>query len=211
MSIKHRLLVTSTLLGMLLILAMSNPTVEYKRSPDLQLVARNEPTAVVWSDDFNDGNMDGWTTHEISGQPPNFTIVDGVVYSEHGEDLLNVASHESSVAYGTWSFDVYINRLTGVEIIDTAELGTNYTQDGYEVIFATEPWGGVGSTSIQLVELIATSGTTWDYNRLDYHLMNPAGWHHVNVTRDNTGYFCVYLNSTPVLEAIDTTVTTSNV
>jgi hypothetical protein len=195
---------------MLLILNMSNPAVEHKRSPDVQLVTTNARAAVVWSDNFDDGNMDGWYTHEVSGQPPNFTIVDGVVFSEHGEDLLNVAIHESSVAYGTWSFDIYINRITGVEIIETAEFGTNYTQDGYEVIFATEPRGGVGSASIQLHELYATSDTTWGYNRLDYHLMNPVGWHHVDVTRDNTGYFCVYLNGTPMLEAIDNTVTTSN-
>ncbi|MHA2236723.1 MAG: hypothetical protein ACXABH_15480 [Candidatus Thorarchaeota archaeon] len=209
-SLRNRFLITSIVLGMLLILSMSNPAFEHNHSPNMQLVTTNAPAAIIWSDNFDDGNMDGWYTHEISGQPPNFTIVDGVVYSEHGEDLLNVAAHESSVAHGTWSFDVYINRLTGVEFISTAEFATNYSQDGYEVVFATETWKNIGPTSIQLVELYATSDTTYGHNRLDYLLMDPTGWHQVDITRDNTGYFCVYLNSTPVLEAIDTTVTTSN-
>ncbi|MGY5881812.1 MAG: hypothetical protein RTV31_16295 [Candidatus Thorarchaeota archaeon] len=164
---------------------------------------------IVWSDDFNDGNMDGWYTHEVSGQPANFSVIDGVVYSHHGDELLNVAIHENSVAYGTWIFDVYINRLAGIEFVETAEFGTNYTQDGYEIVFATEPFDGISPTSIQLHELYAISSTTWGYNRLDYYKMNPIGWHRIEITRDNTGYICVYLNSTPVLEAIDNTVTTT--
>jgi hypothetical protein len=94
--------------------------------------------------------------------------------------------------------------------MDDAQIGTEYSQDGYEVIFATEPILGVGQPSIQLVELTATSSTSWDATRLDYEIMDPTGWHHVDVTRDARGYFCVYLNNTLILEAVDTTVTTTS-
>ena len=164
---------------------------------------------LVWSDNFDDGNMDGWYTNELSGLTPNYTVSGGVVYS-HGVDVLQVASRESSVVYGTWSFDVYINRLAGIEIIETAEAGTNYTQDGYEVVFAPDEFNGIGPYSIQLHELYATSATTWGYHRLDYKIIDPDGWHHFDITRDTSGYFCVYLNGTVVMEAIDNTVTTSN-
>ncbi|MHA1908654.1 MAG: hypothetical protein ACW98Y_15235 [Candidatus Thorarchaeota archaeon] len=163
-----------------------------------------QEAAIVWSDNFDDGNMDGWVTHEFQGLTPNFTVIDGVVYSQ-GEDLLNIAGHDSTVVYGTWSFDIYINQPTGVEIMETSPIGNGYSQDGYEVIFLPD------SNTIQLDRLYATSETTWDSITLDSYPMDPLGWHHVDVTRDTNGYFCVYLNTTPKLEAIDNTHIISNV
>ncbi len=160
--------------------------------------------ALMWSDNFDDGDMDEWITHEFQGYEPNYTVIDGIVYSQ-GEDYMNIAGHNSSVVYGTWSIDVYVNRPTGIEIIETAAIGTGYSQDAYEVVFDPDV------NQVYFQELYATSDTTWGSIVHDRKDMNPLGWHHLDVTRDLKGYFCVYLNRSLILEAVDLTVTTSNV
>jgi hypothetical protein len=193
---KHRSLVTSIVLGILLILSMSNPAVEHNYSPEMQPVATNAPAAVVWSDDFADGNMDGWDTWEYFGGDVNFTVVDGIVYS--GGDGINMASHPSAVAYGTWSFDVLIGgyQVSGINFINDPD------GIGYGLRFAIESHQGIGQSSIQLVK---------DYPEvlLGHKVMNPSGWHNMIVTRDNTGYMCVYADAELIIEAVDNSGTSS--
>ena len=159
-------------------------------------------SAIVRSDDFTDGDMDDWVTFALPDEPSNFTVIDGVVYSMC-EDFIEVANHASSVAYGTWSFDIYMGRavLSGVEFISSVPPTAHYSQYGYEFVLTP--------TSVQLAELYPTSDTSSNRRVADEHFMNLIGWHHVDITRDTTGYFCVYLNNTPILETVDTTVTSS--
>ncbi|MHA1908655.1 MAG: hypothetical protein ACW98Y_15240 [Candidatus Thorarchaeota archaeon] len=178
------------------------------------------PAAVVWEDNFDDGNMDDWYVYMWPDVPPEYTITDGIVYTDSEDDLF-IAVHNSSVAYGTWSFDVYASQGIGVEFLSLLTLENGSRGDyppittvgasyAYELLFAPDGRAGVDSASIILAELYITSIGHFDYRVLDYYLMNPAGWYHVDITRDNTGYFCVYLNGEPLLEAIDNTVTTSS-
>jgi hypothetical protein len=190
---------------------MSAPAVENKCSTDMKLVTRKAPAAVVWSDDFNDGNMDGWDCISWPDMgPSNFTVINGVVYAQG--DIINAARHESSVAYGTWSIDIYIagEELSAMEFISDAPYGSNVSQNGYELIFASGSLRGTSSNQIHFVELYATSTTSYQLGILDSYRMNPAGWHHVDITRDTSGYFCVYFNNTPIIELVDNTVKTSN-
>ncbi|MHA1961520.1 MAG: hypothetical protein ACW99U_14965 [Candidatus Thorarchaeota archaeon] len=63
--------------------------------------------AEVWSDNFNDGNYDGWTTL----RPDNFTASNG--YLENTYNATSVydrpyISYENDVNNGTWSYDAYV-------------------------------------------------------------------------------------------------------
>ncbi|MHA2425422.1 MAG: hypothetical protein ACXAEF_11590 [Candidatus Thorarchaeota archaeon] len=196
-------------LGIILVLvfgfglaATSSPKTFYIKTPIDQTF---QPSAVIWSDNFTDGDMDGWVTWAWPDLESNFTVIDGCVYSQ-GEDLINIAGHESTLAYGTWSFDILIGgyQYSGVQFISMTELTEGASiGDGYELAFSTESRGGVGQPSIQLFE----HGSTADF--LGYHIMNLAGWHHVDITRDARGFFCVYMNGSLVIEAVDETITTS--
>ncbi len=166
----------------------------------------------VWSDNFTDGDMDGWTTFAWpdSELPANFTIIDGIVYAQD-EERMNIAAHESAETEGTWSFDILIgsDKAAGVEFISSGSL-VESDERGYELIFSTAPTNGISGPSIQLVKLSVNSASQFVYKVLDHYNMNPLGWHHVDITRDRKGYICVYFNNTLILDAVDESITSSN-
>ena len=65
--------------------------------------------ALHFSDDFNDGNYDGWTImaintsggHHINVTGGSFSVDDGALRANGTNVEWNVAHHPSSVAYGT--------------------------------------------------------------------------------------------------------------
>ncbi|MHA2213967.1 MAG: hypothetical protein ACW992_12470 [Candidatus Thorarchaeota archaeon] len=196
-SARQRILVTFVVLGIFLVISISNPAVEFTHSPELHPAAWNAPAAVVWSDDFTDGNMDGWTTWAYFGGDANFSVDDGIVYSQG--DTINIASHPSDVVHGTWSFDI----LIGGHQVSVVTLMTPTGGNGYDLVFAVESHQGIGSSSIQLQK---------DYPSvlLGYVEMDPSGWHHIIATRDSTGYMCIYADGTLIIEAVDNSVTSSD-
>ena len=61
---------------------------------------------VVWSDDFNDGDYDGWGI-----QRGNWSADNNYLRISNEGDIY----HPSAVSKGTWSFDVYV---TPTPVID---------------------------------------------------------------------------------------------
>ncbi len=59
---------------------------------------------VVWSDDFDDGNYDGWTVHSGAFSCNNYYLES----TEVERHTLSGIYHESNVSKGTWSFDCYL-------------------------------------------------------------------------------------------------------
>lgn len=66
-------------------------------------------SAVVWSDDFDDGNYNGWTVRNGTFDCTDYTLAgiadstpSGITYGMDNEIWIN-----STVSYGTWSFDLY--------------------------------------------------------------------------------------------------------
>jgi hypothetical protein len=58
--------------------------------------------SIVWVEDFEDGDADGWETWWREGE---YIVEKGVLtFTGSGGDL----AHPSTVLYGTWSFDTYI-------------------------------------------------------------------------------------------------------
>ena len=66
--------------------------------------------AVVWSDNFDDGNYDGWTVED-----GDYSVTDGALRSEATGDLNNIIWYPSTTAVGTWNFSfMYDETETGI-------------------------------------------------------------------------------------------------
>jgi hypothetical protein len=177
---------------------------------------------VVWSDDFNDGNYDGWTICnntilENGGYGlanSNWSAVDNCLQVNH-EDY-GIITHPSDVAYGKWSFDfranesqVYEGQSALIEFIANNEiLSTDNWNDPVSYYIRYMVFAGPEEDknfTLQLRKWYDGVATTID----TYQTPVVTGWHHFDVTRNTTGWFSVYLNGSPVLEGEDTDITTS--
>ncbi|MFW9846175.1 MAG: hypothetical protein ACFFD6_05480 [Candidatus Thorarchaeota archaeon] len=138
---------------------------------------------VVWSDDFEDGNLDGWT----SGFDV-FSVVDGVLRCEPPEGYMYPIGHSSSVASGTWSFDIYHKNMDTQEVtfIDSdAEDGTYFLRLSGTSIYLGSEIGGFADA-------------------IDNHDQEVAGWQSIDVTRSASGEFNVWVNGTHIMQGVDT-------
>ena len=147
--------------------------------------------APVWSDNFNDGNYDGWTV--LNG---TFSAGDHTLRNIGGEGGLIV--HPSSVATGTWSFDV---------------LGVNDTDVGFMSTYPVPlsgmvclDWGQYHSPRTEMELNLGSGGWTmlgmWTFGSI-------TGWQHVDITRGSDGRICVYQNGTLVVDTFCTSITES--
>lgn len=182
----------------------------------------SSPQTVSWSDDFSDGNLDGWTI-----QNGNFSVVNGTLLAAGGiifdyYDPLNQISHPSSIAYGTWSFDVKVNTtsIATVEVFDVylaiEEWRTKEDQDGYILTISPDPSGGAFGIktpgfylryeSLEISEIILG-----EYAGLEVYPNGLPDVFHVDVTRNMDGHFNLFVDGTLKLEAMDNTQTSSNV
>jgi hypothetical protein len=174
-------------------------------------------SAVVWSDDFEDENIDDWeifgvnyTTFPLQLIPGNFSVSGGLLRNVGPE--WDYAFHNSSVAYGTWIFDVDIQRPDDLDRFPVGFMSEyniekllNDTGNNYIIsfrIFDDDPDG-----DIRLARNDIDKGTTF----LDsYYVEIIRGWWNVIVTREESGQFYVYLNGDLILDVVDTTHTTSD-
>ncbi|MFW9839077.1 MAG: hypothetical protein ACFFE7_16295, partial [Candidatus Thorarchaeota archaeon] len=78
----------------------------------ISVCTTNANAAVIWQDNFDDGNLDGWT---IFGYPSmtdptktegNFSASDFML--KVLDDDINCARNDSTVTEGTWSFDMFV-------------------------------------------------------------------------------------------------------
>ena len=84
--------IATTLLISLLAACNSTPT-EMAPTPD---------NSIAWSDDFEDGDTEGWEVEDELGDV--FAVEEGIVsFFDYG-----YVAHPSSISNGTWSADVFI-------------------------------------------------------------------------------------------------------
>ena len=189
--------------------------------------------SIAWSDDFNDGNYDGWTITGFYGPvvgdwgetAGKADIVNDELWFTGNQIFRNFsyAIHESSVAYGNWSFDVKVKPIynssnhTHIYFIDPRPPDDlpkiSSTFSGYDILIYSAPWtidvpdwmkpADDTAPSFLLVERPGVSilGT--------YSVDEINGSYHFDVTRDETGRFKVYINGTLRIEAVDNTYTTA--
>lgn len=171
---------------------------------------------IVWFEDFDDFDdnsfegleLYGWdtTTEYYVEIDHGFSIVDGALKAPSSESF-DIASYmliNSSVAYGTWSFDLILSESDSsqlvVEYMQTAPDGKyNRTGDpnvlnlqGYCMIFVSD---GNAYFSYPGIYLSVLKGTEFEII-VRHHLPKTdlTGTHHIDVTRDLTGLTKVYLD-----------------
>ncbi|MGD2072629.1 MAG: hypothetical protein PVG65_03980 [Candidatus Thorarchaeota archaeon] len=176
------------------------------------------PSEVVWSENFDDENIDDWEIFGINFTtdpgyliPGNFSVTGGVLRSVGPE--WNFAAYNSSISYGTWSFDIDIQRPEEINRFGVAFMGEKFgehvlpasgSSDAYLISFRIPDEGPSGD--IRIARNTVSGGTDF---LDDYDVDNIRGWKNIIVTREESGQFYVYLNGNLILDAVDTTHTTS--
>ena len=158
---------------------------------------------LIWEDDFDDGNYDGWTIHNGT-----FSAANNYLLANFSEGEWHLASHASNVAYGTWSFDILVvnnenmqtNEFSAINFICNSidqQLWWTGSSDSY-ILYIHQ----------QNIKLWRSIGAEWIEYR--YVLVNYDHWYHIDITRDNQGQFYVFLDGSVVIWAKDNNITTSN-
>jgi hypothetical protein len=188
---------------------------------------------IVWMDDFNDGDHDGWNAKAYDFLPwfvnytelipvqANMTVENGALYSKGPRKIgcSNVITHPSNVEYGTWSFDLLITNETIEHFyvyfaLGSLEVGSMdaypyeiYSYDLAIVLARDQAWAWYLDQEAQSgFVLVKRNGTAFmDWNPLGgYSLFESlSGKYHIDITRDTDGQFKVYLDGALMIEAVD--------
>ena len=148
--------------------------------------------AVVWTENFEDGDIDDWTV-ELG----TFSVADG---SLRGSTTTNAIRHASTTAYGTWEFDTEVVGMSAV----------------YVSFLAGETSGGIATSCyclrINRFDMQLLQSTSYQNTLLDTYdpTENIEGWLHIEISRDASGQFTISVNGTQQLTATETTYSTSN-
>ena len=139
---------------------------------------------IVWSDNFDDGNYDGWFV--VNG---TFSAEDHTLKPVLGNNDYEIG-HVSTVTNGTWSFDELVGGGIVIWLMhDNAEQGLVVASyfDTDAIHLRLYSISSEGSNVIG--EYIFNSGT--------------SVWQHIDVTRNLDGRTCVYLNGTLLVDVVD--------
>jgi hypothetical protein len=142
--------------------------------------------ATVWSDNFDDGDYVGWNVVEGS-----FSASNNYLECTH---TFSMISHSSTTATGTWSFDIGSTAFN-VEFFCVTHGSAGQPYNGYHI-------GGVDGSGIEfrVVDNGAFTGLAWT----PYPSTTPF---HVDLTRNSSGYFSIFIDEEYQTGAQDTTHT----
>jgi len=170
-----------------------------------------------WEDDFDDGTYapewtvcDNMTFHDgdYGWGGSNWSATNNYLEKLTGAEGYNwgVISHPSNRAYGRWSFDFKANGTIFFISNNFYDMDDLYEDSSlYFIFFEVDAYDE--EFTIILAKRFDNVRTI-----LDSHSHVPlAGWHHLDVTRNTTGCFSVYLDSSqiPIMEVEDTDIDTS--
>ena len=178
--------------------------------------------SIVWSDNFNDGDLDGWkisgasyagrTEQSLVVAKGNCTIADGTIRETSTPKMsgYTYVAHPNGVNKGTWSFDVYYNKggvFNGVPVIfdfvDKDEITkAEWMQwHGYEI-------RGSESGTLSMSRMDRAMGNPTLYgNYTNSFKATMDQWHHFDITYNGIGRFMIYVDNQLCLDLIDTRMT----
>jgi hypothetical protein len=176
----------------------------------LSVCTTTSSAALVWEDNFDDENLDGWTITGYESWSSLVTIT-GNFSAEGGaltclDDDINVARHDSTTNVGTWSFDMFVPD-DGEGVIDVMFMsnGSRPYPDHFGSLFmSVEAWIDHGRFDFWMLR-----GTG---NGVLFDQFVPAefgGWHHFDVTRESNGQFNLFHNGTFKHQVLNNDVATS--
>ena len=189
--------------------------VDYVNYTDVKSI--HVPAGVVWSDNFDDEDISDWQlfVHNLTANPdtlePGNSTAEGGVLRHIGVEW-SYAGHNSSVAFGTWSFDVDIQSPDDEYHFYIAFISEIYDDDWltYSVIGSAYVVGfylyDTGLTEFRLAGGSHETGTSWFD---DYVENNIIGWKNIIITRELSGQFYVYLDGDLILKGKSLQHTTS--
>ena len=178
MTCKHRILtiLSMVLLAILLIGCASTPT------PD---------PSIVWSDDFEDGDKEGWMDYSTGAR---FFVEEGVLNNDESSD--GITYHESKVSNGTWSFDLFYPEEPG-NYEPSYEIGVTCDQDFWFCFGFKSAIEGSKNTSVSIITWEDMQKYTYDSVKLGERLV---GWKHFDVTRDESGNSNIFVDGELILQ-----------
>lgn len=178
----------------------------------------------LWSADFNDESLSSWsifgisyTTSPISFVAGGFSATGGVLQATLSNNSFNIIQHESTNAYGNWSFDYYLSSSlksvasTYIDFIGAPYENASIQPVGYTLEIKPNVIGG--SPGIKLWKNNAgspkTAGTYTRLNVVDRSITTDT-WLHFEIVRylDNSMY--VFLNGNLILQAINSDFSSSS-
>lgn len=178
------------------------------------------PSDVVWSEDFNDiSGWEFWGMHYEDGfpLPANYSVSEGMLRFLGGNNHWTIAMYNYTQGTGTWSFDLdvqdqyrhhfYVSFFSGYWDNDSIDWPDWLSSVPYE--YGIIPFtGSFYDWSDEFVLYRRTPGTG-SITTLDrYRPPEMIGWHHIDITRNSSGQFEVYLNGVLRMSAVDTSYDT---
>jgi hypothetical protein len=199
----------------------------------------------VWEEDFGNPPFDDWFLQNYSYKdnfnslylPNNYPpiIANGFLHMQTPSEMIASAVHNSSVAYGTWSFDFHIaNDQIREAVCAIMFIGNDY--GGGNLNLTGKTYSKISSTMRSYVIYITSGISIWSslhYNSIslflwigtehqsirtwrsigDYQLSSSInGSHNMTITRDSTqGEFHVYVDSEHLFNATNNEIITSEV
>ena len=153
---------------------------------------------VVWSDNSDDGNFDDWTVTQ-----GDFSAADNSLRGTGAG--WNFASHLSSVAYGTWIFDVDVTETDDDHfyVYILSHFGSNYRFSIFTDAFP-------GWTDGDEFTLLKQEGATTEAIAEYVPVGDISGWYSFEVHRNTTGHFSVYINGVLRIQVLDNDITESS-
>ena len=165
----------------------------------------------VWSDYFVNENLPGWTIFGWSNFTASYEIIEGNFSAASGrltslDNDINIARHDSDTNVGTWSFDMYIPEEAsgdwGVYVYFMSN-GSRPAIDCASMVVAIGTWNaGYGLVAVDL----------FGYNvaiRSNLAVDSKEGWHHIEVSRSDSGRFLIQINENLVGNYTSNSVTDS--
>lgn len=153
----------------------------------------------VWIADFSNNDLSGWTINDGS-----FRLDEGYLNASSSSSSI---SHGNSVAYGKWSFDLYLpnpeSRLQMSFISDDISID----KQGYELIFENVPF----EENSTFAELIVDGSISYPL-LIDETFTNEkmTGWQYIVVERSISGDFNIRVNGQVVLSGSNNVVKSSS-
>ncbi len=162
--------------------------------------------AEIWTEDFDD-NPEGWMLQGCDADEGwlriNGSMVDGM-----GEPFA-IANRSSTVAVGTWDFDlVELGRTGGWLGVWFMADSSNFHTANYYAVRLTRVMTATGS--IPVFGLYRSLNTSQGVSKVKLGSYDgpesPLGAHHISVSRSQDGHIRVKVNGTPAIDVTDTEI-----
>jgi hypothetical protein len=210
-----KIIAISVVIVMLSAVSLGKPVDVVDFSITNDSISRLIPSAVIWSDDFDDEDISDWQQFAVDPAlpepvlPGNSSAVGGVL--RHIGTERAYAGHNSSVAFGSWEFDVDVqdNLRDGEIIFPFISEAWNYdwparenVGEAYVLVFYIEP-------SEHTVALKKTSHDNGVLELDSFTSTSLIGWKNIIITRELSGQFYVYMDEVLILKGKNLQHTTS--